>query len=260
LAIQGGKPYHGYHNWELAALYYAKAGQLCAGWILLLIGLAGLVCTVRKRTYRPAFFLLLTPAFYVLSMHSSGNPISVPQFPPHGYYNSRYGIALVAFSAFTAGALVAPLSGRWVRFAFAVPALAVLPWLPRPSQQNWICWKESQVNSVSRRAWTSAGAEFLRRHYISGQGILTPSASGDLAGIFSKAQIPLKETLNIGNGPYWMANTARPDLIHQQLWAVDQAGDALSGALSRPISPYKLARGIRVAGAPELEIRRRTYK
>src|SRR5581483_6917155 len=116
LAIQGGKAYPGYHEWKLALLYYGKAGQLCAGWVLLFIGVAGLAWALRKRSYRPALFLLLTPLFYVWSVHSSGNPIFVPQLPPHGYYNSRYGIAMVAFSAFAAGALVAQLSGKWVRF------------------------------------------------------------------------------------------------------------------------------------------------
>jgi len=260
LAIQGGKAYPGYHDWKLALLYYGKAGQLCAGWVLLFIGVAGLAWALRKRSYRPALFLLLTPLFYVWSVHSSGNPIFVPQLPPHGYYNSRYGIAMVAFSAFAAGALVAQLSGKWVRFAFALPALVVFFWLWKPSPENWICWKESQVNSISRRAWTNIGVEFLRAHYRPGQGILTPSASGDLAGIFCKAQIPLKETLNIGNGPYWMANTARPDLVHQQLWAVDQAGDPLSRALAKSGSPYHLWQQIQVEDAPAVQIFERDQK
>jgi hypothetical protein len=193
-------------------------------------------------------------------MHSSGNPISVPQLPPHGYYNSRYGIALGVFAAFAAGALVVSLPTRWKKLVFAIPTLAVLPWLLRPSQENWICWKESQVNSESRRAWTNAGASYLSAHYIAGQGILTPSGSGDLAGIFCKAQIALREAIHIGNGPYWMANTARPDLIHQQLWAVDQADDALSRALAKPGSPYKLSKEIKVEGAPAVMILRRADK
>lgn len=260
MAIQGDKPYPGYHNWALAVLYYAKAGQLCAGWMLLLLGLVGLLCALAKSTYRPVLFLLLTPAFYIWSIHSSKNPIFVPQLPPHGYYNSRYGIAVVAFAAFACGAIVVSIPGRWKQYGFFVPIFAVLPWLLQPSQENWICWKESQVNSDSRRAWTKAGADFLRAHYESGQGILTLSASGDLAGIFCRARIPLKETINIGNGPTWMANTSRPDLIHQQLWAVEQEGDSLSRDLAKPDSPYQVVREIAVQGATKVEILRRTGK
>ncbi len=257
MAIQGGKPYPGYHNWLVAMQYYAKAGQLCAGWPLLVIGVAGFVCTLWKGSaYRPVLFLLLTPVFYVWSMHSSGNPIFVPQLPPHGYYNSRYGIAMVVFAAFAAGAPVTLLRGRWMRLACAVPIMAVLPWLLWPSQQNWICWKESQVNSEARRAWMQAGADFFRTHYVAGTGILTPSASDDLSGIYCRARIPLRETINVGNGPVWMANTARPLLIHQALWAVDQQNDALSRALNG--SPYQTMQEVKVTGAPIVSILKRT--
>jgi hypothetical protein len=260
MAIQGDKPYPGYHNWALAMMYYAKAGQLCAGWMLLFTGVAGFISACARGAYRPVFFLLLTPVFYIWSIHSSKNPIFVPQLPPHGYYNSRYGIAVVAFAAFASGALVKWLPSKWKRFSWLIPAVAILPWLLKPSQENWICWKESEVNSVSRRAWTEAGAEFLNARYVMGQGILTPSASGDVAGIFCLARIPLSQTINIGNGPTWIANTARPDLVHQQLWAVDQADDPLSRALARHSSPYLVRREIRVNGAPDLQILERGTK
>ncbi len=254
LAIQGDKPYPGYHNWPVAALYYAKAGQLCAGWALLLLGVAGLISAFLRGVYRPILFPLLTPAFYIWSIHSSKNPIFVPQLPPHGYYNTRYGIAVVGCAAFASGALVSMLLPKWRRLAYLMPLIAVLPWLLKPSKENWICWKESEVNSVSRRAWTDGGSDFVRANYRPGQGILTPSASGDVAGIFCRARIPLRETINIGNGPYWMANSARPDLIHRQLWVVHQAGDPLSRTLANPGSPYSLSKSIAVHDAPVLEI------
>ena len=260
MAIQGDRPYPGYHDWTLAAHYYAKAGQLCTGWTLLALGVAGLICCFTNRTYRPVLFLLLTPIFYIWSIHSSKNPIFLPQLPPHGYYNSRYGIAVVAFAAFACGAIVIALPAKWGRYVFALPLLAVLPWLLWPSKENWICWKESQVNSDSRRAWTEAGAEYLVSQYKEGQGILTPSASGDLAGIFCRARIPLRETINIGNGPEWLANTRRPDLIHQQLWAIAQEGDPLAHDVSRQGSPYRAAEVITVKDAPALIILRRSEK
>ena len=260
MAIQAGRPYPGYHYWLISLLYYVKAGQLCAGWTLLLLGLGGFTCAFASRKYRPVLFLLLTPAFYIWSMHSSGDPIFVPQLPPYSYYNSRYGIAMVAFSSFTAGALVVWLQRRWKRFIFAVPVIAVLPWLLWPSQDNWICWKESQVNSESRRAWMQVAAEFFHAHYVRSTGILTPSASDDFSGVYCRAGIPLRETINIGNGPAWIANTARPELLHQQLWAVDQKGDALSKVLTKPDSPYHLEREISVKDATTVEIFRRTGK
>lgn len=256
-AIQGDKPYPGYHNWALALLYYAKAGQLCTGWALLITGAAGFICALGRATYRPILFLLLTPVFYIWSIHSSKNPIFVPQLPPYGYYNTRYGIALVGFAAFAAGAIVIRLPAKWKRLAVAIPAIGILPWILQPSKENWICWKESQVNSESRRAWMKLGAEFMEQNYVEGQGILTPSASGDVAGIFSRARIPLRETINIGNGPMWMANTARPLLIHQASWIVDQQDDPLARLLLKNISPYVQIEDFEVKDAPVLQIQRR---
>jgi hypothetical protein len=260
IAIQGNRPYPGYHDWPVAARYYAKAGQLCGGWPLLLLGVVGLIAAIRSRKYRPVLFLLLTPAFYIWSIHSSQNPIFVPQLWPHGYYNSRYGIAVVVFAALACGALADMIPSRWARFAVAIPALSVLPWIVRPSQENWICWKESLVNSNSRRAWTQAAAEFMRANYAAGQGILTPSASGDLAGIFCRASIPLKETLNIGNGPAWLLTTTRPDLMHPELWAIGQEGDSVSKALSGSASPYRLAEELKEKDASTVQIFRRADK
>jgi hypothetical protein len=259
VAIQGDRPYPGYHDWSVASWYYAKAGQLCAGWTFLAMGVAGLVCSLTNRTYRPVLFRLVTPACYIWSIHSSKNPIFVPQFPPHGFYNTRYGIAVVAFAAFACGAIVITLPPRWMRYAWVLPVVSILPWLIRPSQENWICWKESQVNSDSRRAWTRAAANYLQAHYVAGQGILTPSASGDLAGILCRARIPLRETINVGSGPEWIANTARPDLIHQQLWVVEQEGDALAHDLAKSGSPYSLVEMINVKGAPKVLFLRRDH-
>ncbi len=259
VAIQGPHAYPGYHDWLVAAEYYGKASQLCAGWPLILLGLVGIVCAAKKAVLAPVLFLLLTPGFYIWSMHSSGGtPIHVPQLWPFSYYNSRYGIAVVVLAAFAAGAIVLVLPAAWTRWTWILVPLSVAPWLLQPSQQNWICWKESQVNSVSRRAWTRAGAQFLRSNYRSGQGILIESGTGDVSGILCYARIPLRETLYIGNGPAWYANTIRPDLVHQELWAVAQVGDVVSRAVNRgKHPPYSIADEIHVKGAPVLRINRR---
>ena len=231
-AIQGRQAYPGYQDWLAAVHYYCSAGALCAGPTLLIIGVLGAWFAYRYHTLQPVLFLSLTPLFYIWSIHSSGGtPIHIPTLWPFTYYNSRYGIAFVPLCAFAAGAIVLGLPQRWRKLSFLVPLLAVVPWLLHPSRQNWICWKESQVNSVDRRAWTAAAARFLAAHYQPGQGILT--STGDVTGIYCQARIRLSETLNIGNGPLWFLATTRPDLFHPSAWLVMQDGDALSQALSR---------------------------
>jgi hypothetical protein len=258
IAIQGSKPYPGYHDWKLALLYYSAAAELCSGWPLLLLGCAGLVCAAVKKVITPLLFLLLTPIFYVWSIHSSGaTPIHVPQLWPFTYYNTRYGIAAVPLAAFSAGAIVLALPAGFRRFAFVLPLLSVAIWIVRPSPENWICWKESQVNSVARRAWTTASADFLRANYHSGDGVL--ARFSDLTGIFCRARIPLAEVLHEGNGPAWFAATSRPDLFHPQDWAVAQRGDFVSAAINRTVSaPYRVNREVRVKDAPVTEIYKRS--
>lgn len=254
-AIQGSASYPGYHDWTIALRNYSIACRLCAGPVLVVLGALGVLCAATKRALIPILFLLLTPAFYVWSIHSSKLPVRVPQFWG-AYYNTRYGLAAVPLAAFAAGAIILALPRRAARYWFAIPLLAAIPWLIHPSQEHWICWKESQVNSVSRRFWTNAAADYLEANYHGGQGILAPS--GDVTGIFCRARIHLSETLNIGNGPAWFAATKRPDLFHPNLWAITQNEDRLDRALQRASIPvYVPTFEIASKSDPILKIERR---
>ena len=167
-AIQGNRDYPGYHHWTTAARYYFEASRLCSGWCLMLLGAIGIVCAIVRRIVFPTFFLLLTPAFYVWSVHSSKLPIHVPTLWPYSYYNNRYGIAVLVLVVRvrrhrTNAACARSIAGA--RRSGVVPRNMGVARSP----ENWICWKESEVNSVSRRAWTSAAANFLTRHYRPGK-------------------------------------------------------------------------------------------
>lgn len=252
-AIQGNKPYPGLHNWPQAVQYYFAAGQLCTGWPLVCLGaLGGIIALLRRRT-RPVFFLLLTPAFYVWSMHSSANPIHVPTLWPFSYYNTRYGIAMLAFSAFAAGALadVLPLPRKLL--LLVLPLVSVMPWLAHPSPDNWICWKESQHNSASRRAYTNAAVRFLHDNYQLGDGMLIHF--GDVAGILCKAGLPLRESLHEGTIPYFLPAITAINVYHPMKWAIALHGDPVSDAiLNHQPSPYRMVLEIKTVDSPNLEI------
>jgi hypothetical protein len=254
-AIQGSRWYPGFHDWPQALHYYLEAGALCAGWPLLFLGVAGLLCAIIKRRAAPLAFLLLVPAFYVWSVHSSKTPIFVPQLWPHAYYNTRYGIAIVVVAAFAVGAIVAAVPKWRAQFASMLVLIAISPWLIHPLPAAVICWKESQVNSVARRAWTDEAASFLNQRERRGQGIVAPF--GDITGIFCRARIPLSETLHEGTLPAWLATLYRPDLAHEEEWAVAQKGDPLSQSLERNPGIYHPVDIIRVTGAPDLIIYQR---
>ena len=253
-AIQGNRPYPGFHDWPRAIRYYFEAGRLCSDNVLIAIGILGLAVALWRGRWFSVSFLALTPLFYVWSLHGSKTPIHVPTLSPFSYYNTRYGIAVTAWMAFAAGALVMAIPQRHRRFGLLIPVIALLPWLRVPAHAGSIVWKESQVNSDARRAWTEKGAEYLKVHLSPGDGVLTQF--GDLAGVFCKAGIPLKEGLHEGNGAAWFVNTMPHGLVRQAKWAMAQDGDKLSRLIAEAQS-YSVVNTITVEGAPKLLIYKR---
>ncbi len=246
---QGGFRYPGDHDWITAARYYFAASRWIAGWPLLAMGIAGTVVAATKRVWWALFLLLLPPLFYVWSMHSSGTPIFVPDLPPYGWYNTRYAIAAVAFTAFASGALVTLVPARFQVKTSIILALAVTGvW--GFSGSSSISWKESEVNSEARRAWTDQAASFLVREYRPGSGIIF--SFGDLTGVLREAGIPLREGLHEGNGVAFDAAMARPNPLLLEEWGLAFSGDAVDAALQK--AGYILRKQIVVKGAPVVEI------
>jgi hypothetical protein len=257
-AIQGDKSYPGFHDWPQAIHYYWEVGRYCCGNGLLAVGILGLLVAIWKGRWLAVLFLSLTPLFYVWSVHSSKTPLHLPTLWPFGYYNSRYGLAVVVWMAFAAGALMTALPQRLRAFGLIVPCITIMPWILRPGPQHWICWKESEHNSLARRNWTAQAAADLSSRYHSGDGLLMESATGDLSGILCKARMPLKESLNIGNGVTWLINTMPNSLVRQTKWAIAQEGDWLSGRIAETGS-FQVVKIITVEGAPRVLIYERRH-
>jgi hypothetical protein len=249
----GGFRYPGDHHWTTAARYYFAASRWIAGWPLLVMGIAGALAALARRVWWALFLLALPPLFYVWSMHSSGTPIFVPDLLPYSWYNTRYAIAVVLFAAFAAGALVTLVPARFqARSSIVLAAAIIVVWGFRGSSS--ISWKESEVNSEVRRAWTAQAANFLAREYRPGSGIIFPF--GDLTGVLRKAGIPLREGLHEGNGVVFDAAMARPDLLLAKMgwaeWGLAFSGDPVDIAVQK--AGYTLRREIVVKGAPMVKL------
>jgi len=250
---QGGFRYPGDHDWIMAARYYLAASRWIAGWPLLVLGIAGTLVAVAKRVWWALFLLLLPPLFYVWSMHSSGTPIFVPDLPPYGWYNTRYAIAVIPFAALAAGALVTLIPDRLHVKASIILGVAIAGlWGFRGASS--ISWKESEINSEARRAWTAEAAKFLAHEYRPGSGIIFPF--GDLTGVLREAGIPLRESLHEGNGVAFDSARARPDLFLREgglvEWGLAFSGDSVDAALQK--AGFTLRRHIVMKGAPVVEV------
>ena len=136
--------------------------------------------------------------------------------------------------------------------------LGVAPWLWTPVPQGWICWKESQVHTDVRRAWTNEAAEFLSTRYRKGTGILIPF--GDVAGIFRKAGIPLRDALHEDIVAPWQQAVGRPSLFLQEEWAITISGEKVSDAIAQALqsdSRYDCVKTIAPNKGPVIRIYRR---
>jgi len=158
---------------------------------------------------------------------------------------------------FCGAALVAMAGKSRLGYAasLAVIVIAIAPWLLDPRPQSWITWKESQVNSASRRAWTHEAGEFLHRWWRPGDGVFT--SFGDYTAVYREAGIPLHATLTGDNGLPWNAAILRPDIFLWEHWAFVKAGDPLQTAINRARRHglnYDLVRRIIVKGADVMEI------
>lgn len=257
---QNMAPYPGDHDWRAAMFYFSTAVRLFAGQATVAIGIAGIAAAFWKRVFWPILFAAIPPAFYIWSMHSGSTPIFVPKLWPFSYYNTRYAVTALPLLAIGGGALVllAPSCRRALASLLVVLA-ALAPWLIQPQPGDSIVWKEAQVNSAARRAWTQAAANYLAGVYHPGDGIMT--TFGDLTGIFRAADIPLHETLFNGNEPMWMAAATRPDLFLHEEWALTNSGDTLATAIQRSSLKsgprYHLVQMVKVKGAPVIEIYKR---
>jgi hypothetical protein len=254
-AIQGAATYPGRGDWTQAALQYFAAMRWTIGWPAIGLAAAGIAACAIRRFVWPLALLAVAPLFYVLSVYSGATPIYVPDLDPHSWYNARYGLAALPLVALASAGLV-PLAPRWrATAAGLVVAIAISIWVAYPRAENWICWKESRVNSEDRRVWTQEAAQYLREHYRGG-GIF--SMLGDPAAIFREAGIPLHETLNECDEPYWHGAVARPDLMLREEWVVAPVGSPVAAAMKKA-PRYGLLKRISVGGRPVIEIRRRGY-
>jgi hypothetical protein len=251
--------YRGYHNWMDAWLYYRNAVWVTVGGPVVWMGLAGAVAAASKRALGPLLLLMTPSAFLLASMHSGGTPIFLPHMWPFSYYNTRFGVTALPALACAAGALVAVFPARLRTPAWLLVAvLAVVPWLGSPWPRSSICWKESEVNSEARRAWTRQAAEFLRAHYRRGEGIFM--TFGDLPGVLREAGIPLRESLHEGNVPAWQAAVAKPSLFLFEEWVLTIQGDPADKAVVKASGEglrYECVRTIAVRGAADVHIYRR---
>ena len=171
--------------------------------------------------------LVVPPAFFILSMHSSNSPIFLPNLWPNSYYNTRYGMAALPLLAFGGAALVSLIPDRPCRAAGSGRAHRgiSLAGLPAAGCVDHVEGEPGEFGHPARM--DGRGGGLSRANY---EVATESSRFGDLTGVVREAGIPLREVLHDGNNPEFDAVLARPDLFLHEEWALTISADRVATA------------------------------
>ncbi|MGC9292239.1 MAG: hypothetical protein ACP5EP_05885 [Acidobacteriaceae bacterium] len=260
----GSSHYPGYHNMPSAALYYLKAATLGATTfhatdvLLLLAGVGTALAIVRHRASALAAALLLWMPlpFYVYSVAYAAVPIFIPVWGPFAYYNTRYGMellpALALFPIFVA-VTVTNYRPRWRQAMMA----AVGAWIVGNSllllRATPLVLQEAKVNASTRVPFERALAKQLAL-FPPGDTVLMYTSAH--VGALQDLGLPLKQTVNEGEYPYWQHAMEDPAAAAAIVVAID--GDPVAGAVARHPGGLQLMAVICTTGQPCARVYRST--
>jgi hypothetical protein len=229
----GSYHYPGYHDPILATHYYLRSAELDTGWkfagfVFGWLALAGTIALViKRRDLSTALLLLLwVPLpFYGYSVSYGSVPIFFPQWFPHSYYNTRYGLELLpAFAIFPA------LVGEWfarTRVALAAAWCFVIANAIALTNARPLVLQEALANSATRIPFESQLAAALRQ-IPPGASVLMQTST--YAGALQQSGLVLRQTINEGDYYFWAPALAAPASRADFVVAVD--GDAVSQAVT----------------------------
>jgi hypothetical protein len=212
-----------------SVLTYAWDVLAVVGPIVLLVGVvtaAALVLTRTPERRRTALILMLLfapVAFEVLSLYLGETTIRVPQRPPHGMWNDRYGLLALPWCAFAIGAVVP----RW-RWTAPLAAMSAAVGVALMALGTPLTLADGRSGTSSAAAGhPELAAAYLHHHYRGGLVL----ADDSMASAFMFAtDLDLKQFVTVGFHPYWEHAIVSPGA--NVAWAVAFPGDAISADVS----------------------------
>jgi hypothetical protein len=220
-----GPPHPGWHDPWVSLLFFVRTAELDASaelWgnrvlILSAIGAAIACFTARRRAYLWTLLLWLPAPFYACSIAYGSVPIFIPKWWPHSWYNTRYGMELLPAFALSLGfvadsvlAVVRDFKPPWVKYAgVLLAALAV-----------WNAWKvtaekpltyiEGTKNIQARLPFEENIPPVLRALLATRPGATVLMKTSVYPNLVAFTGIPLRQTLNEGDGDLYRAALATP--------------------------------------------------
>ncbi len=255
-SAHGAGHYPGWHNLPIALLYYAKAAELNATtrWLadlLLLAAVAGSALAMRARRglAGPLLLLWIPLPFYMYSVAYSSVPLFLPNWYPHGWYNTRYGLEMLPAFALSLAWLAAYMADR-LRPGLRTPVLLAVALLFTGNdvllaREQPLVLGEARVNSRTRIPFESALARALDDLPPAGLILMYTS---DHVGAVQQAGIPLMRTINDSDWLLWQHALADP--AHSARYVVALDGDAVAQDLQQHGQGLTLLNVICATGQP----------
>jgi 4-amino-4-deoxy-L-arabinose transferase-like glycosyltransferase len=236
-SIPGHVPHPGYHQPWIAFRYYLRVSTLDAAagafgnFALLILGFVGLAAMLRRDSALRfvALTLWFPLAFYTYSVGYGSVPIFMPVWPPHAYYNTRYGLEMLpAFAVCASAALFAISRGRakqkvWITVGWALAAInAVALAAATP-----VVLQEARANSATRIPFEHALSTQIAQVPADKRLLMYASA---FAGALQEAGRPLRDVTSESDYYQWRDAMQAPAANSDYVLAVD--GDPVARAVA----------------------------
>ena len=220
-----GPPHPGWHDPWVSLLFFVRTAEIDASaelWgnrvlVLSALGTALGCFTARRRAFLWTLLLWLPVPFYVWSIAYGSVPIFIPKWWPHSWYNTRYGMELLPAFALSLGFVahfflvgVRQLNPQWVKYAAALlVALAVWnEW--KVTAEKPLTYIEGTKNIDARRPLEQQIPPVLRAQLATRPGGLVLMKTSVYPNLVAFTGIPLRQTINEGDGPMFSDALAAP--------------------------------------------------
>jgi hypothetical protein len=278
-------PHPGWHNPWVSAVFFwhCSTGDAFArtflGLFLLAVSLFGLMLLMRRVFLRATpdrdaksaaalacTLLLWVPLpFYAYSVAWGSVPIFLPDWWPHSWYNTRYGMELLPAFAFTLG-----LAVNWIlahtpdtasipnssasratqprSILIAVLACCTLANVGQMIAQRPLVYVEATKNFAARGAYTQTLATALARLHTLDPAALVLVDTSDFPTIIPRAGLTYRQTLNESDKQFFGAALASPATHVGIVLAFD--GDAVAEAVRAHPQNLRLLAHFAAPGQP----------
>jgi hypothetical protein len=220
-----GPPHPGWHDPWVSLLFFVRTAEIDASaelWgnrvlVLSALGTALGCFTARRRAFLWTLLLWLPVPFYAWSIAYGSVPIFIPKWWPHSWYNTRYGMELLPAFALSLGFVahfflvgVRQLNPQWVKYAAALlVALAVWnEW--KVTAEKPLTYIEGTKNIDARRPLEQQIPPVLRAQLATRPGGLVLMKTSVYPNLVAFTGIPLRQTINEGDGPMFSDALAAP--------------------------------------------------